>query len=311
MTSQERARGRHSRSAAARQERRAPRAPRLVAAATLALLLAVSAAQEAQTLPAVNRSGVIYVDALALARALGVVATPQAGSLTWRGALGAITLFEDSPELLTPGAGGTRELSLSAPVLREDGDWLLPLDALSVLGAGSPHPLPRPVSVQLPSGEELPFAYREPPPPSQRFASGPVLAESAGEPLSGVRFYAENGVSLLLLDLALLPLADPSLTREVDLALANVAAGADDRLLLLILTAVAESEWDARLQFEQGGCNLEVTPPHRLQVLSGSESVVNESEPVIAALLLPPTFSPYSPMRVRWAGAEAEVLFRK
>src|SRR5690606_6033811 len=82
--------GLHSSAAGGRASLAAMRAPRTLVLVLLLPRLATAAAQAVVALPALERGGVL-VEAGALARALGVVATASDGVLTWRGATGLVT----------------------------------------------------------------------------------------------------------------------------------------------------------------------------------------------------------------------------
>lgn len=289
------------------------RAPRTLVLALLLPLLATAAAQAVVALPALERGGVL-VEAGALARALGVVATASDGVLTWRGATGLVTFFAGSSDVLAqaPGAAAPTDVSLPTPVVREADGWYLPLAALPLLGLEPPGEA-RPALLTLPDERALPLAYRaepraaaqRPPPP------GHAGAEPAEAPLAGVRFFDGAGASLLLLDLALVPLAAPGLTVDVDRALDRAGAAGSDHVLLLLVTATAELPWEAALAFEQDGRRLEARHPYRLLVERGSAERVAPGAPVVGAVLLPASFSLYRPLRVEWAGQAAEVRFRR
>ena len=118
-------------------------------------------------------------------------------------------------------------------------------------------------------------------------------------------------LSVPLVVLALVPLAEPSLTREVDSAIDRAREAGGDHVLLLLVTAVDELPWDSTIRFEQDGRALEVSTPYRLLIEAGTEGAVSPGEPVLGAVLLPPAFSLYREMRVEWAGVSAVVRFRQ
>src|SRR5690606_7392017 len=101
--------------------------------------------------------------------------------------------------------------------------------------------------------------------------TGRASWEAAEEPLAGVRFFDGDGASLLLVDLALVPLAEPALTGDVDVAMDRAREAGGDHVLLLMVTAVAELPWDPHLVFEQDGRRLEVSTPYRVVIEQGEE----------------------------------------
>lgn len=282
--------------------------------------LGYAAAQGSPQLPATSRGETVYLELQSLARALGVVTSADGDVLTWRGAGGPVTLFAGSPDALTQGAHGPTEVSLSAPVLMGAAAWYVPLDALPLLGVEVPGQTARPAQLALPDGRQLELGYVAAAelglaPSAAASAAPPPIAglaswEEVEAPLAGVRFFDGEGVSLLLVDLALVPLAAPELTSAVDRAVDRAQEAGSDHVLLLLVTALAERPWEARLTFEQEGRRLEIAAPYRLLVQEGG-ATVSPDAPAVAAVLLPPAFSLYRPMRVTWAGTEASVRFRR
>ena len=263
--------------------------------------------------------GVTFVAAGALASATGDVVTAAGGVLTWRGAEGVATFFLGSADavLRRPQDGGPSDWALSAPPVlaeggsREDpGAWLVPLDAVHLLGVatdwvGDAAYLHLPSGVRAPlvlagdagevdSGDEL---------EAPRGAS--EIVEVAGLP--AVRFFVEDDLSLLLLDLDLAPLAYPELTAVIDEA-AAVAGG--DQALLALITSLSEREWPSTVTFEQDGVSVEVRSFYRFHLYVGDAEAVAPSSPVAGVILLPPTYSLYRPITVSWAGQTATVTFR-
>lgn len=297
-------------------------------------------AQRLEALPAVMEAGTVYVAVQPLALTLGVVATVNANSLTWRGQQGVVTFFADSPEALLQAASGgaPQEWSLSAPVRVLNQEWFVPLDGLQLLGLALPADLTSaPTALSLPAGREVRLEYRA------NTMTGPSAAAEAGtgasadlnsgadpnwsgEPralsqagweladvgpaLPALRFFDDGGVSLLLIDLVLVPLAFPELTKLVDAAADDAAAASGDQPLLLLVTALQPSRWEARLRFVQGERSLEVDDPYRLLLQLGSAEEVSPTAPAAGVVLLPPGFNLYRPLRVEWGGISAEVTFR-
>ncbi|HRN17578.1 MAG: hypothetical protein WC972_05610 [Trueperaceae bacterium] len=275
-------------------------------------------AQSGGAVRASSRSGTVFVELTDLARAAGVVATGSGDVFTYRGPLGVVTFFAGSSAGLQqrPGDGGPTEVSFSAPVIRTGEEWWAPLDALELLGVA---PDPTGVAVDLATGVRVALALEALPGSSPNDAAvqleGDDAAWEVGELAAGVpvlRFF-HDGVGLTLVDLALLPLARPELTAQVDAALDDAwrQDGARDNLLLLQVTAVEESAWDNTLRFAQGSRELEVRYPYRLLLQVGSAETVAPDAPVAGVVLLPAGFDLYRPLRVEWAGVSAEVSFRR
>lgn len=286
----------------------------------------------------------MYVEVAGLARALGVVAHADGNVLTWRGQDGPVTLFEGSPDAVAhfPGDSGPTDVALSAPVLALGSGWFVPLDALPLLGVQVPPFSGRPQTVDAAGGRTLRLGYvpaqdvgaagAQAPPGTDSAqtnlagAEGSETGSAAGHaegttgraswepapaPLAGVRFFDGEGVSLLLVDLALVPLAAPGLTDEVDRAIDQAREAGSDHVLMLMVTSVAPLPWVPVLVFEQDDRRLEVSAPYRLLIQEGDPDSVAPEAPVFGAVLLPSSFSLYRQMRVVWGNAEALVQFRK
>lgn len=263
-------------------------------------------------------SGVTHVDAGALAAALGDVVTAAGGVLTWSGTEGVATFFLGSADALMqrPQDGGADEWALSAPpLLRSPGtptnpsDWLLPIDAVQLLGVAA-SVLGDRVFVHLPDGSMLAVATQPEHPAHEPSLSDMALGSSEVTTVAGVpalRFFVEDALSLLLLDLDLAPLAFPELTTVIDQATAR--AGGDQALLALV-TSLARLEWSTSLVFAQDDLTVEVRSPYRFHLYLGDEATVSPEAPVAGVILLPPAFSLYKPIAVSWAGRTATVTFR-
>src|SRR5690606_32993986 len=117
----------------------------------------------AVTVPGRVVDGVTFVAAGALGVALGDVVTTAGDVLTWRGSEGVATFFLGSADALLqrPRNGGPDERALSAPPLlvpggsQDDvGDWLLPLDAVQLVGVAADW-VGGLVYLRLPGGENV------------------------------------------------------------------------------------------------------------------------------------------------------------
>lgn len=303
----------------------------------LLLLLGTVMAQNSVGVRAFAAGPTVYVEVAGLARALGVVTQADANVLTWRGADGPTTLFADSADALVhfPGDAGATDVALAAPVRVVDGAWFVPLDALPLFGVEVPPFGDRPASLAAPSGREITIEYLPNTPESEvpvepagvqeetnRTEAGTQARHTLGTtgrpswealeaPLAGVRFFDGDGVSLLLVDLALVPLAEPGLTADVDGAIDRAREAGSDHVLLLMVNAVADLTWSPVLVFEQDGRRMEVRSPYRMVLEAGEEGRVTPTQPVLGAVLLPPSFSLYRDLTVEWAGSRAVVRFRK
>jgi hypothetical protein len=277
-------------------------------AVVLALLAAATQPAVAQRLPAMRDGGAEYVDAKALARSLGIVASEDATSLTLRAQTGILTLFAGSPDVLWQPAGASfaREESVSAPIIEREGQWWLPLDALPLLGLHVNGD-----EVEGPDNVHLRLAFA----PQQQQLSPEFGAElvDLGAGVPGIRLFASGGAgpasqSLLLADVGLLGLALPEQRERFD-ELATKAGR--DHPLLLLLTAIEAGPWESVITFSQAGRSAEARYPFRLRILEGADDVVGPQSPVVAVVLLPEAFNLRQPIRVEWGEASATVTFRR
>ncbi len=258
-------------------------------------------------MPAIRVDNVLYAPAAPLARALGDILAPGRGSLTWRAAAGTLTVFDGSPDALwqAAGAGSSASIALSAPALLRGGHWYLPSDALDTLGIvldGS--------TLRLPDGGTLSLAVPESPVTA---GDGRSEIDDLGHGVPALRMYAKSAaggddVAVELADLDLLPLIDPAQRQQIDGALERIG---DDKPLLVLVSALTPSAWQATFTLEQGGRSLEIRYPYRMRMVQGSSSRVGPDSPAAAVLLLPSWFDLYRPIHVTWQGVRATVTFRR
>ena len=283
---------------------------------------AEAADRAAPTIAGAQLAGVTYVAAGALASALGDVVTAAGGVLTWRGDQGVATFFLGSADALLqmPLTGGPDDWALSAPPLvragstgAEPSDWLLPLDAVQLIGVAATQDGEQ-VYLHLPGGAVVRLALGSGAGQAAGVDTAWTPPEGGGAEVTlvggvpALRFFADEELSLLLLDLDMAPLAFPELTAVVDEAAAR--AGADHALLALV-TALNQREWSTSLVFAQDDLSLEVRSPYRFHLFLGTVSGVSPAAPAAGVILLPQAFSLYKPIAVSWAGQSATVTFRR
>lgn len=293
----------------------------------MAVLLALAGAAGAQpALPAERVGATVYVSAPTLARALGGhlrdggdVLTVQAGDG------GMLTVFAGDAEAVwsAPGAG-VPEQALSAPAVRRDDGWWLPIDAAALLGM-APEPGSARLAPQGASGarEAVAAAWRAPdgrvwhlrvaeprPPPAPPRAERVELTGG----VSAVRLYGDGGgggpeaLSLMLLDLELLALAEPTQRARLDAALAPLRGR---RALAALATALEPAELGLdRFTLSQDGRELQIAP-HRWQTLEGDPARIAPDAPWWGVLWLPEGLRLDRPIVVRWREVEVEVRFRR
>ena len=255
--------------------------------------------------PAMRSAGSVLVDLTELARRYGWSASDSGDSLTLRTDAGILTVFASSPDALWQAAGraSAADVPLSTPPQRSGGAWFVPEDLLQVLGVGLDGD-----RVQVPGG-----AAGLALPPSTSMGDGYELAP-LGAGTVGLRFFeagaaGSDTLSLLLSDLALLALVVPEQRQVLDAVLVDGPL-ADGHPLLVTVTALAPTPWDASLVFEQGDRRFEATHPFRFQLVTGSPERVASDAPAVGVILLPERFSLEEPLVVRWGERSAEVTFR-
>lgn len=283
----------------------------------LAVLVA-SAGAVAASVPGMRIGGVAYAPADAVARALGDIVAAGEGSLTWRSAAGTLTVFEGSPDALWQArdATGPESIGLSAPVVVRAGRWWLPLDALDTLGirvSGT--------KLTLPDGRDLTLAL---PAPAPAGGDGRSRVDDLGNGVRALRLFpgasasgadAEAGpaaaaaaVSAMVADLDMIPLIDPGHRAAIDAALEG---SAPDKPLLVVVTALRDSSWEASFTLTQHGRSLEFRYPYRMRLVEGSPRRVGPDAPASMLLLLPAWFNLYEPIVVAWQGVKAGITFRR
>ncbi len=291
-----------------------PRADPASRARTLALIVALvlagasrAQAPGATAARALLRGGVTYVEARPLALALGEILGADGDSLTWRAAAGVLTAFAGSPDALFQPHGAARpeEIGFSAPVLRMGPDWYLPEDALETLGLRVESG-----AVALPGGRSVSLALT---PPAVVGDAGASEVDVLANGVPAVRLYARaedggDGPSMMLVDVGLLDLVVPE--RRAELQAALDAAG-DDKPLLVVVSSLRPLPFEADVRFEQDGAAVDARAPYRLRLLQGDPGNVARDRPMTAVALLPPSFSLYRPITIRWQGVEAIVTFRR
>lgn len=267
--------------------------------------------------------GVTFVAAGPLATALGDVVTAAGGVLTWRGSEGIATFFIGSADALLqrPLNGGPDDWALSTRVRLvaggsqdQVGDWLLPLDAVQLVGVANQW-VGDLVTLHTPSGSLLMIDITTGDAAGHGVADSPSQVASQGGSevgdIAGVttlRFFLDDDLSVLLLDLDLAPLAYPDLTDVIDAA----AAGAgEDQALLALVTSLSAREWSSSLTFEQDGSSVEVRSYYRFHLFVGDAESVAPDAPAAGVILLPPGYSLYRPITVSWSGLTATVTFRR
>jgi len=278
--------------------------------ALLVLALLAGAAlgvARADPVAALRVGGTLYTPAAPVARALGDILAPGEGSLTWRAGPGTLTVFAGSPDALWQAAGAARSstLSLSAPALLRDGRWYLPSDALETLGVRLEGD-----RLVLPGGRTLAL---EVPAPAVAGSGGRSEVDDLGHGVPALRLFARDatggdGVAVAIADLDLLPLVQPSQRDTIDGALERIGR---DKPLLVVVSSLAASAWEASFVLEQDGRSLPVRYPYRMRMVQGSSTRVGPDAPAAAVVLLPPWFDLYRPITVTWQGVRATVTFRR
>lgn len=245
-----------------------------------------------------------YVRADDLAQLLGAALQEQADLLVLRDDDVTLTVFAGSDEALVAD-GRALETALSAPVVRDEDGWWLPLDAGTSFGLQRVGP----DVVVGPEGRtwRLRFAASEPDADDPRVtllrpAPGVVALELRDR--SGPEDASQRAVWVG--DLALVTLLAPELRGPVDEALRD--AGPVRALLLVATSRAAGAAFDG-ISVAADGRTL-VAEGARHETLVGSATAVAPDAPWIAVVWLPAGTRLDRPLRIGWEGASAAVTFR-
>lgn len=279
---------------------------RLVLCCTL-FVQATALAQGAAV--ALRRDGAlssVAVDDLAMALGAPFSMDADGFGFTLRTRDGVLTAFLDRPDVLwqARGAAAPQEVAGALPLRRLQGRWYLPEDLLGLLGAELRDGL-----LWLPDGSSRPTVLlADPLPQAERTELVPL-----GPGVEGLRLYAPGAagpeaVSLLAMDLGLLPLAFPEQREAWDPVLRELRA---EKALLLVVTAVAEAAWQPAIFVIQDGRETLLTAPLAVQVLQGDPASVGPQSPVVAVAFLPADIDLRRPLALRWAGATGSWTLRR
>ena len=276
---------------------------------TVFLLFLALSLTAAQSVSARRELGALYVSLSDVAQELSYSVTDSGNSLTLRTPGGVLTLFNNSPDLdWTPAAdnpGGEGVLSLSAPSFKVGDEWFAPLDVLDLLNIS-----PGSSALTLPDGRSLSLDIPDTP---QTRASANTALIDLGNGVTGLSFYkagpaGKETLSLLVMDLGLMPLAFPEQQRELDRVMTALGTG---KPLYFILTALSSSSWDASFRIDQGGRVVEYSHPQGVSILEGDPQRVAPGSPVSGVLLLPDWINLRRPLTVTWSGVTATVQYRR
>jgi hypothetical protein len=273
----------------------------------VALAILWSAALAQPSVAALRVDGTPYYALETVVLALGALSSGDDGSLSVTAATGVLTLFDGAPDGLWrgDGDGGAAEVSFAAPVLQRSGGWYVPADVLDFLGVEA-----GPEALTLPDGRSLPVAF--PPPPLAGEGGGAEL-EDLGNGVTGLRFFAPgpsgpDDLSLLVIDLSLLPLVFPEQRSALDAVLTELER---DRPLYFVLTSLAAAPWEPTFVLSQGERTFEARHPFRVRILDGDPATVAPDAPVIGVILLPEAFRLDAPLGITWGGVASEITFRR
>lgn len=287
----------------------APRpAPLLRSCLALVLALGWSAVDaQAWDLEARAAGPFRFVAADDLARALGASYAAGPDVFTLRAADGVLTVFAGDPDALwqARGAPAPEEVAAFGPPRLEDDRWFLPEDLLGVLGVRLDGD-----AALLPDGRRWPLRL-----PAAPYAGRVGRAEvvELAPAVPALRMFADlegapSGISLLAVDLGMLALALPEQQAALD---ERVRGLSGERVLVVVVSAVAPSRWDGTLGVAQGTTEVPLAPPLEVQVLDGDLDDVRPGAPVTAAVFLPAGFDLRQPLTLTWWGVDGTITLRR
>lgn len=286
--------------------------PRLLLWCGLCCLASLTMSAQAQDLSALQLADSVYVSLSEFATQMGFDLSHSSNSLTVRSPQGVLVVFDRAPDVLWRPAGTSQlrsdegELGLSAPVVLRDGNWYAPTDLYSLW------------NTELQGGQLVHssrrFALRFPEPsPHQQVSGGNWEALELANSVYGLALYSmgsagPESLSLLLVDIGLLPIAQPQQRQHFSDFLGQVRQG---RPLYFVVNALAESSWNNSISFSQGGQQVTLHVGNGLSLLEGSADYVSPNQAAAGIALLPDDFSLSQAIQVRWAGVSATFQFRR
>lgn len=272
------------------------------------MLLWSGAASAQQPIAAQRIDGTPYYALEPVLRALGYLHSTDPRSVTVSTPAGVLTLFAGAPDGLWRAVadGGASDVSFAGPVEFTADGWFVPADVLDFLGI-----VVEDDALLLPDGRRLAIAF--PVAATTLGAAAGVEHEDLGNGVIGLRFFVAgpagpHDLSLLVIDLGLLPLAFPEQRRALDAVLAELER---DRPLYFVVTSLSANRWEPIFVLEQGERTFEARHPFRVRILDGDPANVSPDSPVVGVILLPEAFRLDAPLGITWGGVASEITFRR
>ncbi len=271
------------------------------------LLLATYA--QTQSVAARSIASTTYISLSEVSSRLGYSTTDTGNSLTLRSPFGNMVVFENAPDILwrpidSSEALESSDFSLSAPVLKLEGVWFAPEELFGLLMLERQGNSLRSGNIIL----NLSF-------PSSSISqdAGSFVIRDLGNNVPALNFYQtldtiEDNLSVLLIDLGLLPLVFPEQQRELDTIITRFSQG---KPLYIIVSSISAVSWDAQFRFEQASRSLVYRYPNNISILRGDPARVTPDNPVIAIVVLPDEINLRSSLQVTWSNSSAIIQFRR
>ena len=271
------------------------------------MFLCLLALAQAQEVSARRIGGEVYASLTTTASLLGVSTSNTATSLTLRLPQGVLVVYHASPDVSFTESGTRSEdalLAISSPVIRNSDGWFAPKDVFELFGASLTS-----TELVLADGRNFPLSFVSLFPRS----TAPLDTVDLGNGVKGVMMYAPNArgdesLSLMLVDLSLLALADPSQQNFIDSFMANLR---DHRALFFSVTSSERRLWQSEIFFRQGEREFSARHPLSISVLQGDSSVVTSQQPALGVVLLPQGFNPRAPITIEWQGQRVSYQFKR
>lgn len=261
--------------------------------------------QTINAVPALRLQGSFYLDVATMAQLLELSLHSEGQTLLLQGRNSSLTLEANSPDVLWRQGSELENISLGAPIQRKHATWYAPPELFNLYEVifenaalrfvdGSSYPL-TPISA---SGSSV--------------QAGRASIVELGNNVTGLSFYTasnelSDGLSLMLVDIALISLADPEQREAIDAFMADIREG---RPLYMIVTSLETTTWESTLTFNQGTEQFVARYPLAISILSGSEDSVSPANPVIGVVILPQNFNLREPITVGWQGISQLMSFR-
>lgn len=258
-----------------------------------------------KAIPTLNLQGGFYLDVMTMAQLLELSPQTQGAQLILQGKNQSLVLEVNSPDVIWRQGSEAEVVALAAPIQRKNSRWFAPPELFALFDVDFSK-----AALIFPDGTRYPLS-----PVSHTGSSvqaGYASIIDLGNSVLGLNFYSSTSttsdvLSLMLVDISLIALADPEQRQEIDAFMATIREG---RPLYMIVASLEPSPWESTLTFSQGAEQFIARYPLAISLLSGSKDHVTPHNPVVGVVVLPQTFNLREAMTVSWQGISQRITFR-